>query len=41
MAFGDAAAKARELSSDKPLSAAVELLRKAGTQRELFAVAGR
>ena len=41
MAFGDAAAKARAMSRDKPLSAAVELLKKAGTQRELFAVAGR
>ena len=39
MAFGDAAAKERELTRDRPLSAAVELLRKSTTQRELFAVA--
>jgi carboxyl-terminal processing protease len=41
MAFGDAAAKVREVPRDRPLSAAVELLKKAGSQRELFAVAGR
>jgi hypothetical protein len=39
LAFGDAAAKARELTTDRQLSAAVDLLRKSTTQRELFAVA--
>ena len=39
MAFGDAAAKERELRTDRQLSRAMDLLEKAGTQRELFTVA--
>ena len=39
MAFGDAAAKEREMPTDRPLSEAVALLRRASTQRDLFAVA--
>ena len=39
IAFGDAAAKVRELPNDRQLAAAIDLLRKAATQRELFAVA--
>jgi carboxyl-terminal processing protease len=39
MAFGDAAAKVRELPNDRQLASAIDLLRKAATQRELFAVA--
>jgi carboxyl-terminal processing protease len=38
MAFGDAEAKKREVSTDRPLSAAIALLHKASTQRELLAV---
>ena len=39
MAFGDAAAKERELPTDRPLSEAITLLRRATNQRELFTVA--
>jgi len=39
MAFGDAAAKGRELQSDRQLTKAMELLEQAATQRELFTVA--
>ena len=39
MAFGDAAAKERELKTDRQLTQAIQLLEKATTQRELFTVA--
>jgi carboxyl-terminal processing protease len=39
MAFGDAAAKEREVRTDRQLSRAMDLLEKAGSQRELFTVA--
>jgi carboxyl-terminal processing protease len=39
MAFGDAAAKERDLHTDHQLAQAVDLLEKAATQRELFTVA--
>jgi carboxyl-terminal processing protease len=39
MAFGDAAAKERDLPTDRQLTEAIELLHKATTQQELFAVA--
>ncbi|HKO15374.1 MAG TPA: S41 family peptidase [Gemmatimonadaceae bacterium] len=39
LALGDAAARRRELMEDRPLSRAVELLRHAGSQRDLFAAA--
>jgi hypothetical protein len=38
MSFGEAEAKKREVSTDRPLSAAMALLHKATTQRELLAV---
>ncbi|HEX7050035.1 MAG TPA: S41 family peptidase [Longimicrobiales bacterium] len=37
LAFGDAAAKRREIKDDAPLRRALELLREGGTQRELIA----
>jgi carboxyl-terminal processing protease len=39
-AFGDSAAKRRDLPYDAPLRKAIELLDKGGSQRELFAAAG-
>jgi hypothetical protein len=39
MAFGDAAAKERELRTDRQLTEAIALLEKVATQRELFTVA--
>ena len=39
-AFGDSTAKRRDLSFDRPLNKAIELLQKGGSQRELFAAAG-
>ena len=39
MAFGDAAAKGRDLPSDHQLTTAMELLEQAATQRELFTLA--
>jgi carboxyl-terminal processing protease len=39
MAFGDAAAKGRDLQSDRQLTKAMELLEQATTQRELFTLA--
>src|SRR5690348_7090455 len=39
MAFGDAAAKERELNTDRQLSEAIRLLEKATNQRDLFTVA--
>ena len=39
MALGDAAAKERELRTDEPLKAAVDLLKRSATQKDLFAVA--
>jgi len=39
-AFGDSAAKRRDLPYDAPLRKAIDLLDKGGTQRELFAAAG-
>jgi carboxyl-terminal processing protease len=39
MAFGDAAAKERDLKTDRQLNQAMDLLQKATTQRELFTVA--
>jgi carboxyl-terminal processing protease len=39
MAFGDAAAKARIVDQDKPLSKAIELLEKSSTQAQLLALA--
>ncbi|MFL5613440.1 MAG: S41 family peptidase [Gemmatimonadaceae bacterium] len=39
LAFGEAAAKERELRTDRQLTTAMELLEKSGTQRELFTVA--
>jgi carboxyl-terminal processing protease len=39
-AFGDSAAKRRDLPNDAPLRKAIEMLDKGGTQRELFALAG-
>jgi carboxyl-terminal processing protease len=39
LAFGDAAAKERDLKTDRQLRTAMDLLEKAATQRELFTVA--
>ncbi len=39
-AFGDSAAKRRDLPYDAPLRKAIDLLDKGGSQRELFAAAG-
>jgi len=39
LAFGDAAAKERDLKTDHQLTTAMDLLRKAATQPELFTVA--
>ena len=39
MAFGDAAAKERELRTDRQLTQAMDLLEKSATQHELFTVA--
>lgn len=39
-AFGDSAAKRRDLPYDAPLRRAIDMLEKGGTQRDLFAMAG-
>ncbi len=39
-AFGDSAARRRDLPYDAPLRKAIDLLDKGGSQRELFAIAG-
>jgi hypothetical protein len=39
MAFGDAAAKERELKTDRQLTEAIHLLERVATQHELFTVA--
>ena len=39
LAFGDAAAKERDIKSDRQLTTAIDLLKKSATQRELFTVA--
>jgi carboxyl-terminal processing protease len=39
LAFGDAAAKEREIGIDRQLTTAMQLLEKSGTQRDLFTVA--
>ena len=41
LAFGDSAAKRRDIDDDVQLRAAIDILRKGGSQKDLFALAGK